>query len=261
MHHERVTLDNYWVDRFETGADTLVVSFEAMATPEHAPRIDPETPAWGVRFLTEAGYSALGIKPMRNNWFQPPDLAAFLADLAAEGYFRRFARVVTYGGSMGGFGALAYADLCGARTVVAFNPQSTLDPARVPWERRFTTGQVLDWSGPFSDVCGRSRNAERVYVAHDPLYWPDAEHFRRLARAQDNAIAVRAPFFGHNIPQLLRDLGALRYFALTTIAGGFDPAIFYRMIRRRRDLAPYRQNLATSRVAARRGCRRATEAR
>ena len=42
------------------------------------------------------------------------------------------------------FGALGFAHLAPGSTVIAFNPQTTLDQSIAPWERRFWKGMKQD---------------------------------------------------------------------------------------------------------------------
>jgi len=74
-------------------------------------------------------------------------LLDFFIQMNKSGFFHGFEQVMTYGGSMGGYGALAYADAVNAGVVLSINPQATLSERLAPWETRFSQGKNSSGKG------------------------------------------------------------------------------------------------------------------
>jgi pimeloyl-ACP methyl ester carboxylesterase len=174
---------------------TLVVTFDNMKSRETP---SPAYP-WGYDFLAKQDYSHLGIvMRRRNDWFRHKDLANFFDMLRDDGFFDTFDNVVFYGSSMGGYGALAYASASPGARVVTFSPQTSLDPAHVPFESRYRNGFARgDWSGPYLDGAFEARTASQVIVFYDPYEGIDRSHVLRL-EANTRLNRMKMPFAGHD---------------------------------------------------------------
>lgn len=220
----------------ERSTDQLVISFDNLSDAGN-PNYDP--PPWAGKFLHGHGWSHLGVFAPGPSWYRDPALIAMFARLASEGFFKRFARVALVGTSMGGFAALAFADFAPGATVVALSPQSTVDPALVPWEERFLKGQRQDWSLPFSDAAHTLGQVSQAYVLYDPWVTADKRHVDRLP--QDRLIHLRAHWFGHKSAVVLRRIDKLKPVMEGAIRGTLTPTQFYAMVRERKDLLLYRR--------------------
>jgi len=198
----------YHALRFIPGDDTLVVTF-MMALTGNARPLKPalEEEVWGGEYLRKKGHSILGVNRQRNDWYLSEDLHQTLTAIAEAGSFSQFRRVIFYGGSMGGFGALTFARLVPGCTVIAHNPQSTLHPAKTPWETRYNAGREYDWDGAFGDGAAGAAHASKVYVTYDPYCTEDRLHVDRLS--QHNLVRLRVPFVGHQMPVWLQQLKLL----------------------------------------------------
>lgn len=192
---------------------------------------------WGEQIFRNMGISCLCVKANASNWYLKPDLAQALTELRP--FFDSFGRVITYGGSMGGFGALSYADLIGADTVISINPQSTLDRRIVPWEDRYPVAQEqrLDFDQPHADAQGNFTNARQVLIFGDRWFWYDNDHVQRLLGP--NVTYVNTPFVRHQVPEHLMLMKALTYIVRATLKDQFNPVKFYQLLRARRDLKRY----------------------
>lgn len=146
-------------------ARELVVTFEGAQSRSNTTR-SPERDAFGGVFLRRAGYAVLAVQAQADHWYQAPELAQALADPELRDWISGFEKVHTLGSAMGSFGALAYADLLGAHTVVALQPVTSLAADLVPEETGFAAGRRLDWSGGFRDGCAGSAGVERICVLH-----------------------------------------------------------------------------------------------
>ena len=230
--------ENYIIEAFVFNTKSLVVTFEAFSSTKDK---NDFRMGWGGGFLRNASISHLCIKPKSSDWYRGGDLGKALADLKQAGFFSAFDRVMTYGGSMGGYGALAYADSVGAHVAFALNPQSTLDSARVPWETRFPEGRAQDWSGAFSEAREGLNNVGVAYVATDMMHAMDAKHVERLQR--DNLCVLNVPFVGHFMPAHLRNMGLLQETFFHILQDRFDIDHFRKRARARRTLPAYFEQL------------------
>ena len=180
----------------------------------------------------------------RKDWYRCPQLIAYLQKLADDGVFAEFAQVWLSGTSMGGFAALAFASLAPGATVIAFNPQTTLDETLVPWEERFGMGRARDWSLPHSDAAFEIDEAARVFVLFDPFFTPDRRHVERLEG--ENVTRLKTWCSGHFSPVFLRRANLLKPVMQHALDGTLTPAVFYTLYRERRMLPWYRKALQTN---------------
>ena len=229
---------NYFLEAFSfetTGP--FVITFEHAGAPRFRP--DGYRPGWGAPVLRKKAISHLSIKPKEVDWYRKPDLSDALAALKDNGFFARYDRVITYGGSMGGYAALAYAGTVGADTVIAMNPQSTLDRKLVPWEKRFVMlGQSQDWSDPRSDAANGCGQARKVYAVVDRRFAADWKHIIRLPA--HNLHVLNIPYVEHSVPLHLANMRALGIFISDIILkDDLDETHFYRLMRNRRHLKRY----------------------
>lgn len=176
-------------------ARELVVSFEGAAGKPGGR--SPERQGFGARFLAKGGYAVLSVLPQRDNWYQAPELAGHFASPQMQQWLQGFERIHCLGSGMGAFGAMAYAGLLQAETVVALQPVTSLAADLVPQQAGFAAGRKLDWSGPFRDGCAGLASAARIYAIHGGEGSGAADggdpHLARLAQAAGarlHAIAV-----------------------------------------------------------------------
>lgn len=229
----------YQVD-FLPGGSSLIVSFEPATMGKLEP--DLNRPAWGQAFLQKRGHSVLGVKRAATAWYRSADLHQLFRALQAKKFFERFERVMFYGPSMGGYGALSLAAAAPGCTVLALNPQSTLAPDKVWFDQRFAGARAASWRGDFADGVDGAATAGRVYVCYDPYQIKDRLHADRLPA--HNRVNLRLPFVGHTTAQALNGLGLLGTVFDQALAGTLDEATFRRLVRARVRLADYHVRLA-----------------
>lgn len=222
------------------GSDVLIVSFEPAATGKNEP--DLGRPVWGQALLLKRGVSVLGVKRVATDWYRNPELHQAFRALQAAGWFRRYARVMFYGSSMGGYAALAFAACAPGCTVLAFSPQSTLAPDRCWFDQRFAGGRAKRWQGDLVDGIDGADAAARVYVCYDPYQVKDRLHAQRLPA--HNRVDLRLPFVGHTTVQALAAMRQLRPVFDQALAGTLDAAGFRQIARGRSGLADYHALLA-----------------
>lgn len=224
-----------FVDR---GSDTLVVSFDNLA--EAGGRHLAREP-WAGKFVADNGWSHLGIFAHGPTWFRDKDLIDRLEALRDAGMFEKHTRVIFCGSSMGGFGALTFARLSPGSTVVAFSPQSTVDPKLVPWEQRFKKARGQDWDLPYSDAAGGMRDVGRAYVVYDRFVVADRQHVERLESAA--LVALNAPGCGHKSAFTLRRMDRLKPVMSAAIEGELSHHKFAQLMRNRKDIYLYKRTM------------------
>lgn len=231
-------IDGYAVDFLLRSNKTLTLCFDH-AGPARK-KADTNREAWGYRFLkNNFDHSGLFIKPLVSDWFRGKALLEMFQRMNDLGLFDAFGTVVNYGGSMGGYGAIAFADLCKARLVLAYNPQATLRKETVPWERRFNWAPPQDWDGPLWNAADGCRSAQSVFVVYDPHHGNDRKHAALLDIP--NRVDLHIPFVGHRTPLHVANLGLSKKLYQDVTEGSFDLHQWNRSIRQRRSLEVYYQ--------------------
>ncbi|MDZ7710278.1 MAG: hypothetical protein U5K36_09580 [Roseovarius sp.] len=234
-------LENHAVTCIRRDPARLVVTFDNLSNVND---LSPAREPWAYRFVRDNGCSHLSVMARRKDWYRCPQLIAHLEKLADDGLFAEFAQVWLTGTSMGGFAALAFASLAPGATVIAFNPQTTLDETLVPWEERFGMGRARDWSLPHSDAAFEIDEAARVFVLFDPFFPPDRRHVDRLEG--ENVTRLKTWCSGHFSPVFLQRANLLKPVMQHALDGTLTPAVFYTLYRERRMLPWYRRALQTN---------------
>jgi len=201
---------------------------------------------FGEEFLRERGISAIHFLCRGNDWYQYDDLLTACA--AARTRLCGVRRVATYGSSMGAYAAIRMADALGATAVLALAPQYSIDPAKVPWERRWLQdGADIAWR---KEIDGPIRFAAIPYVVFDPIS-DDLRHVEQIER--DIAIhRIAIPFGRHPVTTYLSDTGLLAPLTLSVLTGEGDPIGLMRAGRaRRKTSAFYLAELARAQPASR----------
>jgi|GEM_PF-1411411 len=234
-------LENHAVTGIFRDRARLVVSFDNLSNVND---LSPGREPWAYKFVRENGCSHIAVMARRKDWYRCPQLIAHLQKLAADGTFAAFDKVFLTGTSMGGFAALAFASLAPGATVIAFNPQTTLDETLVPWEERFGMGRARDWSLPHSDCAYEIDEVARAFVLFDPFFTPDRRHVDRLEG--DNVIRLKTWCSGHFSPVFLRRANLLKPIMQHALDGTLTADVFYRLYRERRMLPWYRKALQTN---------------
>lgn len=160
---------------FHRGAsDILLVTFGPMNT------LADDTDFFGRPLAQRMGLSTLGFMAKRPNWYPEANTRRALAATASlrAGY----PETVTYGSSMGGYGAAKYSGPLGASTALSLCPQWSIDPAHAGgfdqrYEQYFAAGRT-GGAIETGDVSGR------IYVFVDPSYAPDFGHAKRIPTAE-----------------------------------------------------------------------------
>ena len=219
---------------------TVVVTFSPRR--EHGERGGPRRVGFGETFLRDENIPVICFISKANHWWLTPEM-----DEAIEQIRDRLAgydRVVTYGVSMGAYGALAFSRALGATDVVAFSPQASivgdlpLDPS---WVKDLVN--VPKIHGPIEY---RLASDARVLIVSDPFSSMDRQH-RRVVENAHRSESLLVPFSGHRSAMLLHEQGLLKPLVLDVVRGTLDIGEARRINRQaRRNSARYWKGIATT---------------
>jgi hypothetical protein len=215
---------HYRVVHRPVSADPLtVVYFECWL-----PAPDRLAPPTAEEFFTRRGINFIGVKPARNDWFQDDEILAALAAVRAA--VPAAARLVGYGGSMGGFAAINFAEDLGLCSLLAVCPQVSIQPAKAPFETRWR--QEAAAIAFRHDKIDRIRPLRRGFVMFDPLT-EDRAHFAAIAARHDLA-ALPIRFAGHEQLRFLTQAGIAAEVILGLLRGTLSAGDVARLVRRTR---------------------------
>lgn len=209
----------------------------------------------GNTIFDRRGWPVLRVQTARNDWFLNPDLDAALDIVAAVA--AEYESAVTYGFSMGGYGAMRFARAAGAARVVTISPQFSPLPARARFEARWWKDRKA--CDPRQDDLSHMADtaAAPVVVVYDPLQGPDRLHAELIRGACAHFFGLPLPFGGHPATQTILQGDRLGAFAASLLTGPLDRAALLAPHKRaRRNAEHYAAALA--RAAHRRGARRTT---
>ena len=236
MDIQEVDLGNAIARSCLQGSERLVVAFEVGGNTQALAR--PERPAWAQGLVADAGWDGLHILPKVLDWYQAPILWDFFESMQDTGFFNSYKSVVTYGCSMGGFAALAFAKLAGAERVVALQPRTTLQES-VPWHSFHSARLRYNRDGPHSDALIELPAETDVHIFADPFHARDWTHATRVK----NAKIYRVPLAGHNVPLLFKDIDLTGEVSRRALSGDLARGWFYKALRARRTSPLYQKNL------------------
>ena len=138
------------------------------------------------RSLGEIRCATLLVRDIGLRWYQygpddPSSADSVVARIRDTAKRVGASRIVCIGNSMGGFGALMYGSLLQADAVIAFGPQTAIDPAitAAMGDRRWRSYQDNISDYPCGDIASlaQPRNVTVCYGSHDSL---DVAHVDRL---------------------------------------------------------------------------------
>lgn len=212
----------------DTGTDDVFVTFNELGLIRAGDRF------WGDGFFEKCGIAAVGVVTDRPNWYPEADMLDALEAIRRTVAGRR---VITYGHSQGGYGALRFSRPLGAVASIAFCPQVSIDPADIaPHDRRFESYFQPGSGGgrrlSAADLCAAN------YVFYDSLETSDSLHASMIA-ALGNVVRVTAPFTGHDTIRIITQSSAARLMIESFRGGALpDQAMLRAMLRRARRDSP-----------------------
>lgn len=217
---------------------TLLVTFESR---QGIQALSDTGQPLGFEMARATGWSQLAVICEGDTWFRDRAVYAFFDRMTDDGFFDEFDKVVFYGAGPCGYAASAFSVAAPGATVVAIQPQATLDPRMTNWDERFFDHRHLDFTTRYGYAPDMLDAAEQGFVIFDPRQTLDAMH-AALFRAP-NVTLLRAPFMGGVLQSSFLDMTLLFRILARAGAGKLTPHWFFAMLRARRNYPPYLRNL------------------
>ena len=199
-------------------SDELIFSFGDLITRAKGLSINAE------KSLHKYDFNVIGIMPKQKSWFPEPSLHAMFA--AIESVIAPFKTRIGYGGSMGGYAAIKYANLLDLKRVVALVPQYSINPDDVTDSRYnmfFNAELNANMQVQPHDVA-----LEREYIViYDPYCAEDRAHYVKLQQVLPKIQTLTLPFTGHDAIAVLASSALLH----DLLVREFDAPYFYQKIR------------------------------
>lgn len=172
----------------ELGGDTVVVAFNEMGATGNGDSF------WGDRFFERLGVTAIGVMTPRPNWYPKADMEGVLSAIRTEAAGRK---IVTYGHSQGGYGALKFSGALGASAALALCPQWSINPRDVgEFDTRFIEHHVPDKQA--GEAIVSTDVGQNAFVLYDPKHALDTANVERIgAAASINKVPI--PYSEHEV--------------------------------------------------------------
>lgn len=211
-HNDRVKITGL------TGAThTLVVSFTGIGKPEHAEQQEElvlQSSQGGVNHV-------LFVSDTARHWYNGvgvfDEIVAFVQNYKAE---NDITRTVTFGNSMGGYGAIQFAGALGADVCLAISPQYSANPEDIPNETRW-----LNWRDGIEDftmppIADAIRSKTTYFILNGEAQ-KECQHFIQFPNGE-NIHNYLLRDVGHAVGRSLKKNGQLK----KTVRLAFSNRIF-----------------------------------
>ena len=219
---------------FCDASTTLLVTFESIKSIR---RQNPETLPLGLKLAEKKGWSTLSILAHGDTWYRHRAVYGFIDRLVDDGFFEDFDHVVFYGAGMGGYAAAAYSVASPGATVIAVQPQATLDPRVTEWDDRFLGMRRADFTSRYGFAPYMIEAADRAFVLYDPEIQVDAMHASMFNA--ENVSLLRCRHMGNQLDQALSAMNILEPMLEKAMTGGLTDVDFHKLYRARRDYPPF----------------------
>ena len=228
----------FCIGNISSNKDLLMVSFGYAKAEKERNNI-----YFGVRFFKKHSIDYIAIDAKVNNWWQTREIFELIEKISRLDLLAGYRNIVCYGSSMGGYGALLFSKLFRANSVIAFSPQYSIDPLKVPFENRFPEANKLNYF--FDDISTFCSSDASKYVFCDP-YDIDGAH-ANIISCLSNVSVVKIPFSGHTVTHFLSEIGELESVVFELVENRFSVLSFRKMVRsNRRKSSKYWFNLAAA---------------
>jgi hypothetical protein len=216
----------------------LLVTFE---TVQGIRALSDTAQPLGFDMVKALGWSHLCIVSDGDTWFREPRVYGFFDQLIDDGFFEDFERVIFYGAGPCGYAAAAFSVASPDATVVAVQPQATLDPRVTEWDPRFTEMRRTSFTDRYGYAPDMLDAADRAFVLYDPREDLDAMHSALFHRP--GVTRLRTAHLGSAIQTGLIEMKLLYRILAQAGSGKLSAQSFARMYRARRDHPPYLRSL------------------
>lgn len=232
------TLGDRHIAGFVDEKPILLVTFESL---QGIQTLSATAQPLGWDLARALGWSHLSLISDGDTWFRDESIYGFFDRLIDDGFFEEFDQVVFYGAGPCGYAAAAYSVASPGATVVAVQPQATLDPRVTEWDDRFVEMRRTSFTNRFGYAPDMLDAADQGFVIYDPSEDLDAMHAALFTRP--NVTKLRMPNMGGALQSDLLTMEILFPILQAAGEGTFDTMAFAKLYRARRDHAPYLRGL------------------
>ncbi|WP_339107549.1 phosphoadenosine phosphosulfate reductase [Thioclava sp. GXIMD4216] len=226
---------------FSEDGPVLLVSFELR---DDLLDTDQDGLPLGYRIAQEGGWSSLTLIAEDATWFRAPEVYAYFDRLVDDGVFEDYDRVVFYGAGSCGYAAAAFSVVAPDATVIAIQPQATLDPRLAGWDNRYPEMRRISFSDRYGFAPEMLDGAKQAFVVYDPLQRLDAMHAALFHRP--NVTLLPCILAGENIEAMLAGCNVLELMIARACEGKLTATEFRKLYRNCRQNIAYLHTLLRS---------------
>ncbi|HQU67250.1 MAG TPA: phosphoadenosine phosphosulfate reductase [Albidovulum sp.] len=230
-HHSAFFLDE---------APILLVTFESVQSIRQT---QPGQLPMGYQIAKGRGWSHLCLIADGDTWYRDKAVYAYFDRLVDDAFFEDFDQVVFYGAGMAGYAAAAFSVAAPGATVIAVQPQATLDPRIAGWDPRWPEMRRVSFTDRYGFAPDMIEGAGQVFVIFDPELVLDAMHAALFTRPYVTLLPCR--HLGRDIGAALDEMHILQSMLAAACSGAFDAHMFAIFYRARRNYRPYLRGLLT----------------
>ncbi|NRB20112.1 MAG: phosphoadenosine phosphosulfate reductase [Rhodobacteraceae bacterium] len=218
--------------------NTLLVTFE---TVQGIQSLSEQAQPLGFDLVKNQGWSHLCLISDGDTWFRDNRVYGFFDQLIDDGFFEEFDKVVFYGAGPCGYAAAAFSVAAPGATVVAIQPQATLDPQMTEWDDRFVEMRRTSFTDRYGYAPDMLDAADQAFILYDPREQLDAMHASLFSRS--NVTRLRLPNMGNTLQTRLVEMEILYQIISLAGAGKLTAARFWQHYRARRNNLGYLRRL------------------
>ncbi len=182
--------------------------------------------------IEKTGRLGVYIRSNRSTWLQDKEIMKVAK--AIRHHLGPEQRIITYGASMGAYGALLLSKQLKAEKVLAIAPQYSIDRTVVPFETR--------WRHAFNRIQKFVHNIDKEIspTAQKVVFYDRMSHDRRqieMFKTDETWNLVNLPFASHQVLRFLQETGSLPMVLADIENGGPDVVEMVRTARKKRRLS------------------------
>lgn len=223
---------------FVEKGDTLLVSFESLPAIQ---ALSEDARPVGFELAKDNDWSCLTVICNRDTWFREKEVYGFFDQMTDDGFFDDFDQVIFFGAGPCGYAACAFSVAAPGATVIALEPQATLDPRLTEWDDRFTHMRRTDFTDRYGYAPDMLEAASAAHILYDPSDRLGAMHAALFARS--GVTRFRARHLGGGMQLNLTQMGVLEPIVTAAAKGSLDRALFAELYRKRRSHVLYCKKL------------------
>ncbi|WP_425043778.1 phosphoadenosine phosphosulfate reductase [Primorskyibacter sp. S87] len=213
---------------------TLLVTFE---TIQGIQALSETEQPLGFDLVKSQGWSHLCLISDGDTWFRDQRIYGFFDQLIDDGFFEDFDQVIFYGAGPCGYAAAAFSVAAPGATVIAVQPQATLDPRMAEWDDRFIEMRRTSFTDRFGYAPDMIDAAQQAFVLYDPHQDLDAMHSALFERS--NVERLRMRNMGSALQTQMINMGMLYRLLLLAGNGELNRTSFAQLYRARRKNSAY----------------------